>query len=46
MIRGVDISLFYSSWWTDLEFEWMINLEDLNLVIMFIARSVAVNSAQ
>ena len=37
--------LFCTAWWTDLESEWMIDLEDLWFAIMFMARSIAMASA-
>ena len=45
MMRGVDVSLFFSAWKTDLESEQMINLEDLWIAIIFMARSIDVTSA-
>ena len=44
MMRGVDKSLLCRAWRTDLEFEWMMNLEDLGFAIMFMTRSIAMAS--
>ena len=44
MRRKVVEFLFCRAWKTDLESEWMINLKDLWLAIMFMARSIAVTS--
>ena len=44
VMRGVDESLLWRAWKTDLESEKM-NLEDLWFAIMFMARSIAMTSA-
>ena len=45
VIKGDDVSLFYSASRTDLESVYMINLEALWFAMIFIARSMAVVSA-
>ena len=44
-LEKVDVFLFCRAWRTNLESEWIINLESLWLAIMLMARSIAVTSA-
>ena len=45
-MRGVYVFLFCTVWRNDLEFEWVTNLEELWLAVMFMARSIDVTSAK